>query len=249
MVARGTPLPAKLKDDAIVEALLELRFDLSIIPEIFFGRLFDREIWRAFEQRKMPAYELPASIRQADPNWRYQPIYELVGPDKQCLVRVGPNVLSYHRLTAYVGWEIFQPELNTAIDALFETAEGLVVRRLGLRYLNALTVDKHRITSLANLDLDLKVSGAPIKGAVNLNYTSDLSATTQCTVRVATPGFVQGVLPQGTTVYVDVDVFTRDGFETNDPKSVKDWVSYAHDKEKEEFFHLLTADTIQELKE
>ena len=34
-------IPAKLKHDAIVEALLEVRFDMTTVPEVLFGRLAD----------------------------------------------------------------------------------------------------------------------------------------------------------------------------------------------------------------
>ncbi len=222
---------------------------MSIIPEVFLGRFLDGSSWRGFENRRLPAYELPAPLRQADPNLRYQPVFELVAPDKLSMVRVGPNMVSYHRLPPYVGWPTFRPELHGAIDALFSTAGGLLVRRLGLRYLNALTVTRHKIDSVAGLDLEMKVSGASLTGDINLNYTTELSGQTQCTVRVATPGFVQGVLPADTSVLVDVDVFTKDGFEATTDAAVKDWVESAHESEKQEFFHLLTRDTIKELQE
>jgi hypothetical protein len=41
VIKRGTPLPKKLKDDAIVEAVFELRFDSSTLAEVFLGRIAD----------------------------------------------------------------------------------------------------------------------------------------------------------------------------------------------------------------
>jgi hypothetical protein len=32
----GKSIPVKLKDDAIVEALFEIRFEMTTIPEVFF---------------------------------------------------------------------------------------------------------------------------------------------------------------------------------------------------------------------
>jgi hypothetical protein len=82
MATRKKRIPAKLKHDAIVEALLEVRFDMTTASEILFGRLADWPSWKDFEQGRMPAYELPDFLRQADPNLRYQPLFELHNAEK-----------------------------------------------------------------------------------------------------------------------------------------------------------------------
>ena len=50
-------------------------------------------------------------------------------------------------------------------------------------------------------------------------------------------------------MYIDVDVFTQEGFETQEQDVVTSWIEDAHTKEKEQFFRLLTPQTIQLLKE
>src|SRR5437879_12277215 len=143
MATRGKPIPTKLKHDAIVEAVFEVRFDTTTLPEIFFGRLADYEPWKSFEQRRMPAHEIPAVLREADPNLRYQPVFELAAPAEHRAVRIGQHVLSYHRTAPYVGWAHFQPELNALVAALFAKADDPAITRLGFRYINALTTDLH----------------------------------------------------------------------------------------------------------
>ena len=251
MAERGYPIPAKLKDDAIVEAVVEIRFDMPTrtIPEIFFGRLAEYEPWRGFEQRPMPASQIPGPLRRVDPNLRYQPVFELAATDSGRTVRIGPQVLSYHRLTPYVGWEKFKPELEEAIAGLFSKSGGLNVRRLGLRYMNALRTDVHGIGSISDLDLSLSIAGESVSGNVNVNFTTEVGNDTACTVRIATPDFVQGTLPPKTSVYIDVDVFTKDNFKTKDQTTVTNWIEFAHAKEKEQFFRLLTARTVDSLKE
>ena len=242
-------IPAKLKHDAIVEALLEVRFDMTTIPEILLGRLADWPSWKGFEQDRMPAYEIPAFLRHADPNLRYQPLFELHNVERNCVVRIGGQVVSYHRLPPYENWAKFNPELDAAIDALFAKADKLTIRRLGLRYINAIRPELHRINSISELDLKVTVENEPVAGNVNVNFTTDLSADTQCTVRVATPEFVQGILPPNSCVLIDVDVFTKEAFRTNDGQKVKQWVELAHAMEKEQFFRLLTDATIDALEE
>lgn len=241
-------IPAKLKHDAIVEALFEIRFEMTTIPEVFFGRLAEYAPWKGFTQAPMPAYNIPAALRQADPNLRYQPVFALVEGAERA-VRIGPQVLSYHRRMPYVGWAKFKPELEEVIAGVFEKADGLRVERLGLRYLNALRTDVHGIKSISDLNLKLEIAGERVSGNANVNFTTGDSSDTVCTVRIATTEFIQGDLPANTSVYVDVDVFTKKGFETKDEAVVKDWIEAAHTKEKEQFFRLLTDATIESLKE
>jgi uncharacterized protein (TIGR04255 family) len=249
MLPSGSAVPKKLKHDAILEAVLEVRFEATTVPEILFGRLAEYEPWKGFGQRRMPVYEIPPLMREADPNLRYQAVFELGHPDKKRAVRVGQHVLSYHRLEPYVGWAQFKPELEEAVHVLFDKADGLVIRRLGLRYINALRQSPHGIRSVLDLNMTLAVADTRISSNVNLNFTVDLPDSSQCTVRVATPEFVQGLLPPSTSAVADVDVFTKEGFKTHDENQVKTWIDFAHTQEKEHFFRLLTSGTIQNLKE
>jgi uncharacterized protein (TIGR04255 family) len=133
------------------------------------------------------------------------------------------------------------------VEALYSHSEGLSIERLGLRYMNALTSTRHGITSITDLDLSAQVANNVLSGAMNLNYAVQHGTDTTCIVRIATPDFLQGVVPENTTVYVDVDVFSDAKF--GDEKEVKKWLKTAHMVEKSEFFQLLTAATIDALKE
>jgi hypothetical protein len=77
MARPARAIPAKLKNDAIVEALVELRFDMPTggLPEIFFVRLAQNPAWKDFEQRMLPAFHIPPVVRQSDENLRYQPYF------------------------------------------------------------------------------------------------------------------------------------------------------------------------------
>lgn len=251
MAADRKPTPAKLKDDAIVEALFEIRFDMSSIPEVLIGRLTEYGPWKQLSQQRLPAYEIPSAIRKFNPQLRYQPVFELFSPEAEGrrAIRIGPQALSYHLVAPYAGWTRFKPELKQAIEGLFQKADGLVVRRLGLRYLNALRADVHGIRSISDLDLTLEIDGERVGDNVNVNFTVDPASDTACTVRIATPQFIQGVLPASTSVYVDVDVFTHDGYESRKEADVTSWLEAAHTKEKQQFFRLLTSETINSLKE
>jgi uncharacterized protein (TIGR04255 family) len=250
MVKRGTAVPKKLKDDSIVEAVFEIRFDTAIIPEILIGRFIDNEKWAAREQRQLPAYNIPAQLRSIDPNIKFSPIIELGEPNTKSILRLGPSVVSYHQQAPYVGWAIFKPELLNVINTLFRATKGeIVVKRLGLRYMNALRPVVHFVNSIADLDMQLAVSEEPVANSVNVNYTITVGQDTSCTVRIATKDFVQGALPEDTSVYLDVDVFTNEGFGTKHEQGVGEWVEFAHTQEKAEFFHLFKQELIDKLRE
>jgi uncharacterized protein (TIGR04255 family) len=244
-------IPDKLRHDAIVESVLEVRFDApkSAIPEILIGRLADYGAWSGFDQMSMPVSQIPAPVRQADPNLRYQPLMQLVSPAKDRVIRIGPHTLSSNRLGRYVGWEVFRPEIREAVDCLFAKAPDVIVHRLGLRYINALRADLHTIKSISDLDMRLNIANEDISGNVNINFTVDIDDNSKCTVRIATPEFVQGDVPPATSVYIDVDIFTLDGFRTKDKAEVNAWIDFAHKKEKEQFFRLLPQRTIEQLEE
>lgn len=248
MANRGTPLPAKIKNDAIVEALLDIRFEApSTIPEVFYGRLIDHPHWKGLPQQRLPAYELPPQARELDPTVRYAPVLQLLGQDGPSVLRFGPAVLSYHRRAPYNSWSEFQPQLQRVIDSLFDTTENNVkATRIGLRYLNALTPAAHGINSIADLDLKLTIAEDDIKGKVNINLTDQLDACLAYTVRVSTKEFLAGIFPSDISIYVDVDVYTPDGFASSDKAQISQWVKDAHALEKREFFHLFTDSTLEQ---
>lgn len=243
-------IPQKLKNDAIVEAHFEIRFSTSTLPEVLIGRIAEFSPWVGFKQESLPISQLPAALRQADPNLRYQPVFALIDESEKRAVRIGANVITYSRGMPYVGWKAFKAELEDVIEGVFKKASDLNIERLGLRYLNALRSDLHGIRSISDLDLKLEIDREPILGSVNVNVTTDGASDTACTVRIATTDILQGNLPPGTSVYVDVDVFTaKQGFETTDQNFVKQWIEKAHSREKTQFFQLLTPETIESLKE
>jgi len=251
MVKRGTPLPDKLKTDAIIEAVLEIRFQSKTrIPEVFFGKFVDSGPWRDWEQRYLPINNIPPQLRANDPNLQFMPTVELAEPQSSGAVRLGGSVISYHRRPPYPGWTVYKPCLDEVVNSFFKSMmERVVVTRLGFRYLNALRPVQHQIRSFEDLFLKLTVSEDQISQSVNVNFTNDIGRDSKCAVRIATPDLVQGLIPKDTSIFVDVDVFTNDGFRTTEKSAVIDWVEFAHTNEKEQFFRLFKQETIDALKE
>lgn len=242
-------VPEKLKQDAIVEALLEIRFDSQTIPEILLGRLADHSAWNNFHQRRLPISEIPAVVRQSDRNLRYSPWLELADLERNRKVRIGEHVLSYHQLAPYPGWQVFRGQLFETIDGLFSKAGKANIRRLGLRYINGLKPAVHRVDGILDLNMTVSVAGQSIPESSNVNFTTNVHDDTDCTVRIAAADFVTGSLPEGTAVVIDVDVFTKPSARIKSAEDAKAWLEVAHTREKEQFFRLLKPNTVQELME
>lgn len=242
-------LPQKLKSDPIVEALFEIRFETSDQPEVVIGRLIDSHLWADFEQRRLPASDIPQPIRQADPNLRFQPVLELRSSDGQRVVKLGSNVLSFHVLRPYCGWSEFLPTLAELVDQVFSRLKGLKTSRLGLRYVNAFVPSKHIIGNIGDLVLTVDVSGNRLTDNVLLNYHVDLGSAYRAMVKIATAQFVQGPLPPDARVLVDVDVVSKPKVAFDNADSVVAWLKDAHTFEKETFFGLIPEATVRQLAE
>lgn len=249
MSKRGSRIPKKLTNDAIVEAVFELRFKTTTQPEFLIVRFADYDPWKSFSQARLPAYGIPENIRQTDPNFTFQPTFEFTEPNKHRAIRVGPSVLSYHLRKPYVGWAEFKQELRRTADKLFDSAEGLILSRLGLRYVNALSRKLHGIDSIADLDLSLEVAGAPLSSKVNVNFIAPGSDHFEVVVRISSPEFVFPQMPDEASALVDIDVSTKGSVETTNVDAVVAWLERAHTAEKQEFFSLLTDDAIVRLEE
>ena len=241
--------PSKLKHDAIVEAVFEVRFDLppASVPEIFVGRLASAEAWRGYNQVRLPIADIPVVVRRSDENLRYQPTIEVVHPDGNRSIRIGEQVIAYSRRAPYPGWDVFGLEIEDTIEALFSVENSISVTRLGLRYMNALRSDLHTIDSISDLNIELRSGGDAIVDHFNFNYTLSPSDNISGTVRIATKDFVQGQIPLNSTLLVDIDMSSRGDLSFKDSRSAADWARRAHDEEKRLFFGLLTPEKISQL--
>ena len=240
--------PKRLTNDAIVEALLEVRFREPAVPEVFFGRVADHRCWTHWVQRKLPAYQLPVQIRETEVALRYAPIIELLEPQGQGALRIGPRVASLHRAKPYPGWETFRQQISQVIKTLFDTVAPLAIERIGLRYINALRTDLHFIDSPRDLAVTISDGQGSIQDSFNLNFSKDLDSQTKSMVRIATLDFIQGETPPNTAAVVDIDVFSKDFFPQN-ASDAEVWINKAHGIEKNTFFHLLPLNVIERLKE
>jgi uncharacterized protein (TIGR04255 family) len=241
-------IPKKLKDDPIVEALFEVRFtSKEVVPEVVLGKLASREEWKAYKTVRLPIADFPAAIRDSDPNLVHQPLWQLQSSDAQRVLKFGPRMFSFHALQVYPGWATFEPELLSAASYLFRMLGEFTVTRYGFRYVNVLT-KKHFVSSLADLNFDVRLAGSVLTCPMNLNYERSHSTNHRAIVRVAPKEFVQNP-SEGLEAVIDIDIFTPPEFKSEEQDGAGPWVAQAHIYLKEEFFTLLPESLIYSLEE
>jgi uncharacterized protein (TIGR04255 family) len=240
-------IPRKLKKDPIVEAILELQFTSDSIPEIVLGRLLSNGDWANWHSHRLPLSNVPAPIREQDPNLVHQPLFQLQREDGSRIVKVGPNVLSYHALQSYPGWSVLEPELKACFGHLYSTLKEVIATRFGIRYLNVFTRE-HYIEDISKLEIAVTLAGEPLNGPLNLNYQRTLTLQHNAMIRIASVEFVQNPSP-GMTALVDIDIFTPKDFRATSAREVDVWTAEAHDLLKAEFFTLLPDHLIDKLEE
>lgn len=241
-------LPEKLKDDCIVEALSELRFDADEPPEVVVGRLVDRKFGASQSIHRLPSADIPQPILAANPDLRFQPWYEIRADAASPVLRLGPRVISCHRVGRYVGWDAFKPELTTAFSLLFSNINAPAVRRIGLRYVNAFVPSRHKVADVHQLQMRANVGNQELTGPMLLHFVKRNDERHQTSVRIASPEFASGIAPE-TSAVVDVDVHTPEQFLERSISGVMDWIEGAHTYEKQSFFELMPADVLAQLVE
>jgi uncharacterized protein (TIGR04255 family) len=232
------PATDKLRDDPIVEALLDVRFAAPELQEVVVGRLSDIHIWRAHPKTRLPFAAIPEPLRAINPNLLFTPTIEIRGVAGIAAVRIGGNVLNLHFVHPYDGWDKIFPRIRDVIDAIFQVVPTLVVSRLGLRYINVFTTSRHDVNSVHDLNVSLHVGDTTIAGPMNVVFSSANETHTSQT-RVASRDYLQGQLSKDAVAAADIDVSTPTQFSCSSAAEAKTWIDRAHDIEKQAFRRLL----------
>jgi uncharacterized protein (TIGR04255 family) len=241
--AMNLDLPKLLKQDAIVESLLEFQFEHDQVGEVILGRLAAADGWRDYQSSRLPLADLPQSIRDSDPNLRFQPILQLQNANGTEVVKVGPKVVSLHRLGGYPGWSKFRERAEFLIDALLQAVPDIQIARIGLRYVNSL-LPSHGFNSFWDMNIDVKVAGEQPAETVATNYRYSAGDNCGVQVAIAHPVYVNGPVVPGSVALVDVDVFTQNAVGSSTREELLQWLDQAHNIEKQAFFKLWPSDKL-----
>ena len=149
------PQPQVLKNKPLVEAVFELRWELqgaqvpgvAVDPgyQLLLGSYFDRIKKDYPHVVPLPPATAPIEFTAHTVNYQFR-----VAKDSWPLTQIGPGILTVNDTDKYT-WKDFQPRLDSAIRALFESYPdvGTELKPVWsqLRYINAIPFNQHATTA------------------------------------------------------------------------------------------------------
>lgn len=234
-----------LEPDAIVESVIGIRLHPECLPEVFLGKLLGSDVVQALNIERLPEADIPVSARENDQNLFHQPTHQL--ECSEYLLRIGFGHVSFHMTAPYPGWPDFFERAKAVLTPLLEGAPPATMSRFGLRYINALTADRHGVRSIEDMNLDVKIGKKKLVDLA-VNFSAEGDDETETNVRIASAKHVKGELPQDTSFVVDIDVNKAVDVSTRKIDECWDWLLNARSIKNQHFFDLLPRHIVEELK-
>ena len=134
-----TKLPVKISPCPIIEATVELKFSSDLPKGAVFGVLYNSLKDRFGNVEQLPISMLPIEAIENDPNLKYKAQYKLT--DGTFNAQIGHNVVTFHSVVEYVGWQKFSENLLMFFNKVKESGVVSKSESLLLRYLNFFEVN------------------------------------------------------------------------------------------------------------
>lgn len=215
----------------LLEAVCEFKFSAESNWDITIPGLLYETLKKEFPVKKKDTFgEL---VVQKMPNGQFQQIMNsherisFLTIDEKTTVNVAPFTLSIHQLKPYSNWENFKHCIDNALDALKKNMATAGFERIGLRFVNNITVSRPTI-KLEEFFNFRPFIGPALPQALNgftincaLQYEGGKNV---CNLRLATQA---SPVPGNASFILDIDYYL------NQPKSitvaeVDDWLNKAH---------------------
>ena len=128
-------MPLRLEKCPLVDALIEIRFESSIIGSAIFGIIYNliRNDYKG-PVTNLPSLQVPEQIRKNDPNLKFKPLYRIEA--EKYIIQIGDDVLCISSKIPYTGWGEFSSRTIELIKKI--SGENIINRvlRIGHRYVN-----------------------------------------------------------------------------------------------------------------
>ncbi len=228
-------VPKKISPCPITEAVVELRFESKLPPEVIPGVVFSplKSMFPKIEA--LPVMQLPPVIRDNDPNLKFSPQYKLSNND--FIFQIGPRCLSIVCPKDYKGWTRFSEQ----IDKVFDVVKGLGIIdkpiRVGVRYISFF----ENSDIFQNLKLTMNLADNSLIGSQNIVRSEFDYQNFKCVVQIANSATLNGKT-KGSSV--DIDIITDKG--TTILSDFKGIVSAAHELEKKLFFSIVKPEFLKQ---
>jgi uncharacterized protein (TIGR04255 family) len=230
-------LPKKITPCPIIDAVVEFRFNSKLNQNAVFGIAYQALTSDYPRVKELPILQIPSNIRSSDPNWIFQPHYQLTKGINSFVVQIGPNVVSLTKPGEYPGWNAFLLELQNVLKKLQNANLINSFIRVGIRCVDFFDSDIYD-----NIHLSISLKGTPIEAKqTNLtsiiphgNYLSRLVIVNNTNVQV------NGNLRFGSVI--DTDTYYDKDFQFD---NAIQFAEDCHLIQKQLFFSLLKEDFLQ----
>lgn len=229
-------LPKNISPCPIAEAIFEIRFKPQIPEDAVFGVIYSNLNEKYAKVESLPILDLPEKIRKNDQRLKYKPYHKL--DFKNYILQIGPKVLSLAVKKDYPGWDSFYDEIKWILERVKRSKIIDKIERHSLRYINIFEDDIFK-------KIDLKVSLENQKFPTEETYFR----TKLVDEEVLTILQIANDASYGTRKnlsLIDLDVVSikpkQDFIDKN-----KEILNSLHQKEKENFFRLLSDNFLKSL--
>jgi uncharacterized protein (TIGR04255 family) len=230
-------IPLSINPCPIVEAIFEIRFESSFPGDAVFGIIYNQFKDEFHNVENLPALQLPAAIREHDPNLKYTPHYKIKSDN--FIIQIGPNVFSLINIKEYCGWRSFLAKICETYKKLLDLEIIQSTVRTALRYVNV--VEDINIFEHTNLDIHINndhLGGNKINFTVEIPYEQGMSCLRL--INSAEVIFETKVIKGS---IIDIDTYVNLAEFAN----FKEAIECAHKTEKNLFFRLLNEEFLSSL--
>lgn len=234
-------LPKQINPCPINQAVVEIRFDSPLPPDAIFGVVFNKLKDSYKDEGGLPILQIPAAVRNQDPNLLFQPHYKLV--KDHYILQVGPKVISLGIIDQnYTTWERYYSEIQEVFEKVNEIGFISEVMRVGLRYINLFIDDIWE-----NININVKIINDEIhsdeifvrtlldKGEYKVNLQTGNQLKLEDDKQIV-----------GRASVIDIDTFIQDK-KIDFFENMNSILEKSHSIEKEIFFGLLKDDFLKSL--
>jgi len=238
-------LPDRLGKSPLLDAIFEFRFMSAVPGSVFLPGFILTKLKGVTNFEKFPTSDIPAPIRQADPNLRYQPLFRLQWNDY--LISGGDeSFLIACKIPTYPGWANFKPAILSIVKTIFDSPIIQGVTRVSLRYIDLLEGSDVR-ELLKFIDISIKIGESGVEkdpfGLRIENKQDSLTSVVQVAA-IAEVRKLDGSQKRGALIDVD-NVLDLKGIPFNEfADKLPPMLEQIHADCKRIFFECLTAEAI-----
>lgn len=227
-------LPKKINPCPITEAVVEMRFESKLPPDVIPGIAFNSLKGTFPKIEKLPIMQLPPVIRDNDPNLKFSPQYKLSNND--FIFQIGPRCFSVVCPKEYKGWTKYSEEIEKSFKVVQDL--GIIDKplRVGVRYISFF----ENTDIFQNLKVEMNLAGNSLIGSQNIIRSEFSYENFKCVVQLANSAIMNSK-QSGSTI--DIDVITDN--HSTILSNFKAIVNSAHDLEKKLFFSFVKPEFLQ----